>query len=360
MIALVTPYPRAEIWRGVETFNYYLERVFPDMTSVTIAEARQGGSAWTKVGGLLPRSLRVPAHSLAMGGALTRLAKSSDLRLVISNGMYGWYDPLDRTHVPKVHIFHGSSAAFADASQGVLSRRAHLYNRYLYSYFEALSATGKDALVSVSEFSREMFLKYHNIETRVIANCVDTQLFYRQARRECRDAIGLPQDKTVCGYVAPLNEAKGFDVLSELAERNPHMVFLIKSPQMSSYRTADNMKTVYDVPFERMPSIYSALDVLIAPTLHEGCSFVAFEAMSCNVPVITSSTGCFWKMDGPCSFGEVLPLRSDAAAFERSIQWVLENREDLNPREYVTRNYSFDRFKRDYSDLVSKLLSRHS
>jgi glycosyltransferase involved in cell wall biosynthesis len=59
------------------------------------------------------------------------------------------------------------------------------------------------------------------------------------------------------------------------------------------------------IPDDAMAVIYSALNVLLAPTLGEGFGITAIEAQSCGVPVIVSDfsaqpelVGDGWKIPG--------------------------------------------------------------
>jgi len=356
MMVALSPNPPSQVRRGVETFIIYLQRIFSDLVLVTLGETRQLSPTLAKIERLLPRSLAIPIQSIGMGKAVQQMSKKSEVSLIFSNGMYGWYDPLGRISATKIHIYHGSSAAFAEACSSVLGKRAFLYNRYLYSHFEAMGAQEKNALVSVSDFAREMLLRYHGIKTEVIENCVDTELFRPTDREACKKRIGLPPDRFVCGFVGPPSTTKGFHVLEKLADSNPNFIFLVVSPHRTHLPVRDNMRVVWDIPFDMMPTIYSALDLLLVPSLYEACSFVPLEAMSCDVPVVVSSTGYFWKMNGWYSFGKAVGLTHDTEEYQDGIQQVLDGRDDLKPREYAERYLSYRMFRHRYRKLVTELL----
>lgn len=63
----------------------------------------------------------------------------------------------------------------------------------------------------------------------------------------------------------------------------------------------DRVKVIHNAKFEDLPAIFSLAKVFVYPSLFEGFGIPLIEAITCGVPVITSSGGCFHEAAGPDS-----------------------------------------------------------
>ena len=84
---------------------------------------------------------------------------------------------------------------------------------------------------------------------------------------------------------------------------------------------------VHDVPDERIVELYSEAEVACVPSLYEGFSLPAIEAMSCGVPLVTTTGGALPEVTGrhdeTCF--QVPPADSDALA--ATLRTVLDDPE---------------------------------
>jgi len=106
--------------------------------------------------------------------------------------------------------------------------------------------------------------------------------------------------------------------------------------QASPYRA--DIVLAGDVPDADVPPLYSAADVTVLPSLHEGFGIVPVEAMACGCPLVTSTGGSLPEVIGAagvqvsayappeCWAAAIWPLLSDAnvrAAWrERGLAWA--------------------------------------
>ena len=58
------------------------------------------------------------------------------------------------------------------------------------------------------------------------------------------------------------------------------------------------MSYVHGVPDERIVELYSEAEVACVPSLYEGFSLPAIEAMSCGVPLVTTTGGALPEVTG--------------------------------------------------------------
>jgi glycosyltransferase involved in cell wall biosynthesis len=106
--------------------------------------------------------------------------------------------------------------------------------------------------------------------------------------------------------------------------------------EASTYRT--DIVWTGEVPDADVPPLYSAADVTVFPSLHEGFGIVPIEAMACGCPVVTSTGGALQEVVGqagiqvpadaaPERWAEAIwPLLEDAAVRaewrERGLAWA--------------------------------------
>ena len=81
-----------------------------------------------------------------------------------------------------------------------------------------------------------------------------------------------------------------------------------------------------------LPSIYSAADFMVFPSLHEGFGLPIIEAMACGVPVISSSAASLPEVAGGAALMvDATDPRALAAAIER-MATDQQLRDDLRAR----------------------------
>lgn len=137
----------------------------------------------------------------------------------------------------------------------------------------------------------------------VIPNGVDTARFAPGERTAARQGLSLPADALCLGIVGRFGPFKRhavlLDAFDEIASRFPtaHLVIAgTGGSEETAVRTraqaAPYAARIHWLGFQSDPSLcYRALDLLVIPSVNEGLSNVALEAMSSGVPVL-ANLGC--------------------------------------------------------------------
>lgn len=118
-------------------------------------------------------------------------------------------------------------------------------------------------------------------------NSTDLTLFYKKDRSECRERLGLPQDKFIVGFVGGFIERKGDKRLLEAVSQ-------IDGAYAAFAGRGDNPPSGEKVIFcralehEVVSDFLNAIDVFCLPTLSEGSCNAIVEAMACGAPIISS------------------------------------------------------------------------
>jgi teichuronic acid biosynthesis glycosyltransferase TuaC len=157
-----------------------------------------------------------------------------------------------------------------------------------------------DGLVAVSRGLKERLIELGIAaeRVRVLRNGVDLALFRPHNREAVRGAIGLtrPTLLAVGNLVALKRHRLMIEALTRLPE--PELVIVGEGPERGAIERAARERGVIDrvrllgrVPQHRLPEIYSAADLLLLVSSHEGWPNVLLESMACGTPVLVSDMG---------------------------------------------------------------------
>lgn len=94
---------------------------------------------------------------------------------------------------------------------------------------------------------------------------------------------------------------------------------------------ADHVEFITGVSDERIVELYAEAEVAVVPSLYEGFSLPAIEAMSCGVPLVATSGGALPEVVGPDNETALLVPPGDAEALAARIRDALED-PDLRAR----------------------------
>jgi glycosyltransferase involved in cell wall biosynthesis len=90
---------------------------------------------------------------------------------------------------------------------------------------------------------------------------------------------------------------------------------------------ADCVEFVTGVPEERIIELYSEAEVAVVPSLYEGFSLPAIEAMSCGVPLVSTTGGALPEVVGADNDTALLVPPGDAEALAARIATALDDAE---------------------------------
>ena len=175
--------------------------------------------------------------------------------------------------------------------------------------------------------------------------------------------IPLPEVSVVPGRLMTTASAdvamKGLafllEALAKLRTENPNIhLIVIGKPKYDSKATAliDDLKLenhiefISGVPDEKIVELYSTAELAIVPSLYEGFSLPAIEAMSCGVPLIATTGGALPEVVGEDGVTALHVPPGDAVALANKIRWALDQsslRETVGQqgRSRVVSNYSW-------------------
>lgn len=199
-----------------------------------------------------------------------------------------------------------------------------------------------------------------------IRYAVDTDVFRPRDRARVRSQLGIAPDTAVVGFVADslVTRRKGFAfadaALGLLDGRRPLLLTVgANDPGVASGVPHVHLEPIDDD--ERLAELYSAMDLLIVPSLQESMGFTALEALACERPVIAFRAGPLPEVVRPGETGELVPF-GDARSLARAIASLLADaprREELGRagRRLILEECSHDVHATRYVDVYRAALA---
>lgn len=229
---------------------------------------------------------------------------------------------------------------------------AHYHNQYDNKWaadaslaLDAALADSSDALLACSaavgeHLQQRLGLTAGRVE--VLPNGVDAVRFRRLDRAEARARLGLPHDpqdleRPLVGVVGRLCRQKGqdlfIDAVARLAAARPEVDWVLvgaaDEPEVQralQQRAADAGLHAPQLRWlghqQDMPAVYSALDLLVAPSRWEGFGLMLVEALACGTPVLGAAAGAIPEVLGEA--GALVPAE-DVAALAAGITTLLDD-----------------------------------
>ena len=159
-----------------------------------------------------------------------------------------------------------------------------------------------DGVTAVSRFLKEKTITNYHIdkEIEVIHNFIDTKTYKPQPNEIFRKHIA-PEGEKILVHVSNFRKVKRVSdtilILEQVKKELPCKLLLVgDGPDRSDCeRLARELNLQEDVKFlgkqDNLPEILSASDLFLMPSQSESFGLSALEAMSCGVPVVSSSVG---------------------------------------------------------------------
>jgi teichuronic acid biosynthesis glycosyltransferase TuaC len=159
------------------------------------------------------------------------------------------------------------------------------------------AAEQADALVAVSSGLKQQLVELGIAaeRVRVLRNGVDLALFQPRDRNAAREALNLARPTLLA--VGNLVALKRHHLIVEALARLPGVELIIVGEGRErgaieglarDRSVADRVRLLGRIPQDRLPEIYSAADLSLLVSTHEGSPNVLLESMACGTPVLVS------------------------------------------------------------------------
>lgn len=340
--------PSKSVVGGVERFCAMLKKTFEEDGHVAEVLSPQPPrllmSIFSKIGLVAPYT----------GFVLGREVLRGEYDVIVTNGLLGW----NIQNKKIINVQHGTFAGAADNIDKGRSPFKWFMKKYIWGFFEMRCAQHASVVVAVSEQTALFVKKYYSVDiVHVIPNAVDFDFFVKKDKIASREKFSLDQNKKLALFVGRFEYGKGSDLMNrllpEMIERNYNLVVA-----SNSVVDIPGVISLVDVSYTDLPELYSASDLFLFPSRHEGCSFALLEAIACEVPFFATRVGSIvdlLKRDPDFSTWTFTIADFEHSTF-RTIVERIENVQ-LQKRERVIAEqvFSYPFFHQEYVNLLTKL-----
>jgi len=329
---------------GVEKFNSYLNSALSKKHSVDIIAFNDFTLSGTekavlKVYEKTPYSGYYKAKIMAK-----HFSKIQEkYNLIITNDFFGLYIKKPK----QILVSHGYFGDVFDCMRDRISPWYWLWGQELGRVQKASMKKADFVVTPCMRNFRVMKEKKLRVDL-VIPHGIDTD-FYKPDKNASKNISSYALPKNFLLFVGGRAPWKNIGIVEEISKKN-------KIAMISGNGSSPNISYLNNVPENLMPSFYSASQMLLHPSLHEGFGYVVAESMASGTPALFSRTG----------FGEelsnelpelVMENPSDVPQIRKEIDFILENKKSLGKksREFVIKNFGLKNWEKKWLELVEKI-----
>jgi len=123
-----------------------------------------------------------------------------------------------------------------------------------------------------------------------------------------------------------------------------------------------SVRYISSVPYQQLNKYYNDANVFVLPSLVDGFGLVLLEAMSCGIPVITTTNTAGPDIITDGIEGFIVPIR-DVEALKEKMEWCYQNSQELSAMKIEARKtaeyYTWGKYRKILADKVIKLLNNN-
>jgi glycosyltransferase involved in cell wall biosynthesis len=212
-----------------------------------------------------------------------------------------------------------------------------------------------DSLTVVSQNLKDKVIAQgYSMAIEVIPMGIDTKIFIAEESKKTRDVYNLKG--RILLFIGNYVEVKGIEyllrALPAILTIYPDITLLLVGDGILKpkfIKIAEELDIIDRIIFtgfianEELPNYYSSADIVIMPSLSEGCPVVMAEAFACSSIVISSDIPAFQSHITDGITGFKVPVKNSKAIAEKVIE-VLNENESLQAIRENARKYAIDHF----------------
>jgi glycosyltransferase involved in cell wall biosynthesis len=218
-------------------------------------------------------------------------------------------------------------------------RRLSIRRWYSFTRMQGRVARRLATIIGVSASARDDIVRELRVDrarVSVVHNGVDTELFRplpHVSRKPGRiitvtsSAMPMKGLGFLIEAVAKLNTERAVElIVVGRGGDDPHV-----RAAVARFGLEDSVRLVGRVDALRLVNLYATAEVAVVPSLYEGFSLPAVEAMSCALPLVATTGGALPEIAGPHGSASVLVPPGDASALAAAIGRLLDD-DDMRAR----------------------------
>lgn len=236
-----------------------------------------------------------------------------------------------------------------------------------YSFIKWFIPLFKSYLFLVQSYETEKMLNDAGCKTIFLPSGVDTEKFIpvdSDVKEKLRKKYDIDKEKFVVLHIGHINKGRNLEIFKTIAKNNKNVeIMLIGSTNTFNFdeNVYNDLKSngckIWREYFENIEEIYQLSDCYLFPTIDKSCAIElplsVLEAMSCNLPVITTKFGglnrIFREEEGIIFVDNINEL-------EEKLEIVRRKNPLINTRKHVLP-YSWEKVASHLEELYENLVS---
>ncbi len=154
-------------------------------------------------------------------------------------------------------------------------------------------------------------------------------------KKECRIALDLPRERVklvlITGHQFYKNQVTSLRVMEHLQRKYGYYIWLVRlgrssaewSQVIANSSFQNQVTYLEDLPSDKMPELYNAVDCLLFPSWYEGFGLPPVEAMASGTPVVTSCVASLPEVVGEAG---LMVSPDNVRGLAEAVEALLENR----------------------------------
>lgn len=189
-----------------------------------------------------------------------------------------------RRDIPLVITFHNYVLDPFMSEYSTVLQNIHYRNDL--KLFTTLAVKNSHMITAVSDYTANLVKQHLNLinEVRVIHNGIDHNIF---------KPVAKGQNKVIqvlfCGNLTMRKGAQWLVPIAELLKPGIEIIYTTGLRATGSLTKHSRLRCIGPIPHQQMPQVFHQADILLFPTVREGLSLAAMEAMSCGLPIVASN-----------------------------------------------------------------------
>ncbi|CAN5822248.1 glycosyltransferase family 4 protein [soil metagenome] len=266
--------------------------------------------------------------------------RTDDFDVVHDNQSLGYgLLAIERAGLPVVATIHHPATVdrrLESAHATSLYRKLTLRRWYAFTDMQTRVARRLERVITVSESSSRDIVADHGVRPErmhIVPVGVDPELFKPVPTVTRTPGMLIT---TASADVAMKGLRYLLEAVAKLRTERPEVTLtVIGRPKEGgeSARAIDSLGLTNAVTFvsgvsdQRIVELYSEAEAAVVPSLYEGFSLPAIEAMSCAVPLVATTGGAIPEVVGPDGETAFTVPPGDGEALATTIAWVLDHRD---------------------------------
>jgi glycosyltransferase involved in cell wall biosynthesis len=211
---------------------------------------------------------------------------------------------------------------------------------------------------------------YKNCKTVVIPNSIELNVFKPDYKRSKRNELKINNNTKVIGFVPSFNsDVKGFnqaiETLNNLYKNSSYnedtIVLIIGNGERAVNMIDFNCINVgYIQDNHELAKYYSAMDILILPSLEETFSNTTAEAIACGTPVAGFKTGAIGDLAIDNKTGKSVEVGNIKLLEEAIVEVLNKNYDRFKIRNFASSKLDMRLQARAYEDLYREIILSQS